>query len=373
METNTKPSLIEDIPTPPSDGFLENAGSHEEDASFEYKILKEGLESTGEWVSGDKLRMDYLRTTDGLIHKITKGMEITDKATGEKVNQPYSTIIFLDKSARPVSHLVREMWPVSAKDLDSGEIPPMPEFKFLNIDRRQWINEIDPVGTGIINMDSVDESVIRSLRSISLTPEGKRQVEADGLTEEIENMPAALDNKTILVVDETHYSGDTLRIATGLLGRAFPTAQISTAYWMKEKVKGHNRNPRWYDDTTKMGRGVNDRYADVKKLANSPEKNLYQKIGGYFLSAPHWRVEEGLRDELYYQLIGDIKELVHNPDVPVMPSFGREDAEDRIVAYNSGFSDISHLSSAQKDKIVDNVIERKNAIEKDSAEKSLPR
>jgi len=370
METQKPQNQFERTDPSPQLGDITSAAGngHEQDSQFEYHILGAGMESTGEWVSGEKLRMDYLRTTDGLIQKITRGAEVTNPATGETERTPFSTVIFLDKSARPVSHFVRELWPLFAKDIHSGEVPPLPTFRFLNIDRRQWIDRIDPNWSGAIDPDRIDTSFVRSLRSIFLSPEAKRQIaETDPDNKDIDTMPASLDNQAILVVDETHYSGDTLRVATGLLGRAFPTAHVDGAYWMREKVGGHNRNPRWYDDSNNMGRGVNQRYSEIKKLANAQEKTLYQKIGSFFLSAPHWRVQEGLQDHSYRQLVKEIKHLAAHPDVPIMPSRGRKDAEDRVIAYNTTYNP-SQLTEDEKDAIINNVITRKNDIEQRSAQ-----
>lgn len=331
------------------------------DDRFRYEILTAGFESNGEWKTGKNLRMDYLRLTDKLTYTITQGIEVTDESTGEKTRRPYSTVVFLDKSARPISHLVRAGWPLFAKDVASGEVPPMPAFKFLNIDRRQWVDQIDPTGSGMMSPDRIHPSFMWSLRSIFLTSEGKKRVQEEGLTEAVEEMSATLDDQTVLVVDETSFSGETLKIATGLMERAFPTAHIKGTYWMDEKIKGHPRNPRWYDDTTRMGRGVNDRYSDVKDLSPRTEE-YYRKFGKWFLSSPHWRVAAGIRDEGYHQLIREIKELAANPDVPILPFAGRSDFEDRIITYNDGGGDVPALTPLEKEAAVDRIMAQKKII-----------
>lgn len=365
MKTPTHHRTELTFDSPHSDS-AEGAHTYETEKPFKYELLGECNESTGRWISGEKLRMDYLHLTDNLIHKITDGVEVIDDTTGEKEKQPYSTVVFLDKSARPLSHLVREAWPHFAKNVESGEVPTMPDFKFLNIDRRQYIDQLDKNGSGIIEIDRIDQSFIWSLRSAFLTPEGKRQIEeGEGLTEEVENMTATLDNKNILVVDETFYSGDTVKIATRLLQRAFPTAHIDGTHWMKEKVGGFSRNPVWYSEAL-MGRGVSNRYAELGNhaLKSIPDDNFYAKKSGHFISSPHWRKRPGLRDSQYYQLIQEIKELTSNPDVPIMPSLGRdeEDLLDRIVAYNYD-ANPSELTPDQKDALIQEVIVRKNTID----------
>src|SRR5690606_37669804 len=125
-----------------------------EKTSFQYDLLKGHFEPDGSWKSGEELRMQYLHLTDQLIQKMTQEKEVENPETGEKQLKRPSVVVFLDKSARPLSHLVRELWPTFAKDLETGEVPPMPAFKFLNIDREQWVNEFDPKsGKGIVNVN----------------------------------------------------------------------------------------------------------------------------------------------------------------------------------------------------------------------------
>src|SRR5690606_21821980 len=113
---------------------------------------------------------------------------------------------WLDKSARPLSWLTKELWPQLAADKD-GNIPAEPEHRFVNIDRNQWASSIDPDGTGITNVDSLDQSIIRSLRSVFLENPNDR---AEGLTEHIDEAPAQLDGKQAIIVDEVRSTGRTL-------------------------------------------------------------------------------------------------------------------------------------------------------------------
>src|SRR5690606_27374644 len=111
METKTKHYSAEDGPRLPSNRPLEDTGPHEKEPPFEYKILEGHFEPDNEtWKSDQELRMQFFQLTDELIYKMTASET--------------STVMFLDKSARPLSHLVRALWPICARDLETGEIPP---------------------------------------------------------------------------------------------------------------------------------------------------------------------------------------------------------------------------------------------------------
>lgn len=247
-------------------------------------------------------------------------------------------------AARPVAWLTKELWPVLAPDMETGETPDMPEFRFVNIDREQWVNTVDPNGSGYMNIDLVDESVIRSLRSIFVSPEHK----GNGLTEEIDAAPAELDGKTILIVDEVRSSGKTLDIANKFFTRAFPTARVATSYWMKGMTTVGSRRggtaeanadlPVWYKENDEAGRGVGNRDERVSQRSDS----LTQRLGGWFLST---RLSlpsgEGIdtQDPASDQLRAEIKWLaqdVSENKVLVVRSLQREDFELRASVLNGG-------------------------------------
>lgn len=346
----------------------ENA-SPDEEAPFHYELLKGHFEPDGTWKSSEELRMQYLHLTDKLIQTMTKETEIENPETGEMELRRPSVVVFLDKSARPLSHLVREMWPTFAKDQETGEVPPLPAFKFLNIDREKWVNEFDPKsGRGVVNVNDIHPSIVRGLRSIFLTPEGKEQVIENGLTEAVDTMPTILDDESVLIVDETYSTGNTAKVASGMLQRAVPSARVSTAHWMQTSFPLKNGNikngtPVWYDDSTILGRGVGNRYADSTRnqnLGKVSKENYYRTIGRWFLSSP---LQQG-PDELYLQLIREFKELAANPDVPVMPSFTRddEDLDNRLISYNYRDINSADLSETERESLIANVVAHKNAI-----------
>lgn len=320
---------------PKSDEQLSFEGMSEiqnEPEEFEYRILKGHTRTNGSFKSDEALKTEYVRLTDDLIHRITEGIKVEDPDTGEVENKPTDYVIWLDKSARPLSWLTKELWPQLAADKD-GNIPAEPEHRFVNIDRNQWASSIDPDGTGITNVGSLDQSIIRSLRSVFLENPNDR---AEGLTEHIDEAPAQLDGKQAIIVDEVRSTGRTLTYAKKMFERAFPTANIDTAYWMDETVTlpngavGNADLPVWYNDTTETGRGIGNRNIDRSRKS----KNRTQRLGAWFLSTGLQRPDPDstqLRREIH-QLADDVKER----RILIEPGRTRDedDYDERVMRFN---------------------------------------
>jgi hypothetical protein len=190
----------------------------------------------------------YVNYTDNLINAI---QHFDTDEDGNSVPADY--VIYLDKSARPVAWMTRELWPTLTEADAQGESPKMPEMRFLNIDRMPWrINPGVEIGQDPSNFREPDEEDIIGLRSIFTAP-GKDP-----------SSPGQLDGKRILVVDEVSDSGDTLRVSTQLLERAFPDAVIKGANWMDVHTQAGDRQqskqvldrPVWYEAKEESGRGV---------------------------------------------------------------------------------------------------------------------
>jgi hypothetical protein len=301
------------------------SSSHEGD--YQYQLLTGHQRTDGSFKTDEQLRMEYIQLTDKLIYAMTDGVEVTDPATGERQTEKPDVVVWLDKSARPLAWLTKELWPKLAPDSDSDEVPPMPKFMFVNIDREQWVNSVDPEGAGGVDIERVDQSIIRSLRSIYVEPKYKR----NGITEEIDTAPTQLDGKTILIVDEVRATGRTLDIAKKFYQRAFPTAKVAGMHWMsgvaatKQGALGNRDLPVWYKSDEQTGRGVGDREATISQRSS----NTTQRLGAWFLST---RLEGP--DEPSHTLREELHQLATHPDVPVLPSFSRPDREKRMAILN---------------------------------------
>lgn len=305
-----------------------------------YLLLSGHARSDGTYKTGDQLRSEYVRRTDELIRQMTEGIEIEDPVTHEKSFERPDAVVYLDKSARPVEWLVRELWPKLAS-CPGEPTPERPQSFFVNIDREQWVNTIDPEGKGTVDINRLDPTVIRSLRSIFVSPKQKER----GLSEDIDATPSILDGKTILIVDEVFSSGRTLTYATKFFQKAFPTTKIAGAYWMggvsqRGNAQGNADLPVWYKESTSKGRGVGNR--DERRSQMSSSRT--QRLGAWFLST-------GIRDSDpdSHRLRREIKQLARDENVLIEPSLYRseEDYDERAERFNKmGLKEFIHKKRA---------------------------
>lgn len=304
---------------------------------FEYELLVGHRRTDGKFKSTEQLQTEYVRLTDELIRKMVDGVDVNDPETGEMTKEKVDYVVWLDKSARPVSWLTRDLWPLLAQDTN-GNVPAQPESRFVNIDRKQWTSAIDAEGQGKTDVSTIDQSIIRSLRSVFLKNAKDRE---HGLTDAIDNAPTQFDGKTVLIVDEVLASGRTLEYAKNFFERAFPDAKIAGTHWMgglttmgRNQSIGNADLPVWYSDHTEMGRGIGNRNIDLS--VNSP--NRVQRLGAYFLSTALKEpdpLSNKLRSELH-QLAEDARE----GKVFIEPSVLREEED-----YDERAMRLNHLGS----------------------------
>lgn len=175
-------------------------------------------------------------------------------------------VIYLDKSARPVSWMVGLFW----NDF-TNEKRPHPSY--LAIDRREWFKR---TGTDIDGNEYVDghmatfsdfkkENVtdrdIAAIRALYI-PGGIETEDID----EIMNTPTGLEGKNITIIDEVKRSGSTAAIAQYLVSRAIPEAASVNVYtyWdqgFKILDNGEHQMrgaPVWYSHSSAAGRGIGD-------------------------------------------------------------------------------------------------------------------
>ena len=175
---------------------------------------------------------------------------LADKAVAHKAD----TLVFLDKSARPLAWLLRQFWPDIAPQHEVGgsiSTAPLPAIKFVRIDRIPW--RLSP-------RQSFDEGGMRPITNSEVR--GLRAIFEIGSSN-------VLDDRRILVIDEQSETGDTLRVATSLFERAFPHSTVFATAWITSVVLGGQREvrkiPAWYPldrnwtpDEDQTGRGVFD-------------------------------------------------------------------------------------------------------------------
>ncbi|MCX6805230.1 MAG: hypothetical protein NT114_00870 [Patescibacteria group bacterium] len=197
--------------------------------------------------NSQNFRSHYIENTRQLIHEI--------------VDKNIDTVIFLDKSGRPVQWLISELWPIFAADKKK------PVSYFANIDAAEWCG-LDR-DSGVRPTDEELEEAKRNITDEDLEiirhDFGPKRVISDVLDEHGEVMPGhkvatdepLFDGKNVLIVDETAVTGATLDLAQFLFAKAFPKASFSGKHWQmnyKEKLN----NPVWYSRLDVTGRGVGD-------------------------------------------------------------------------------------------------------------------
>lgn len=209
------------------------------------------------------LRSRYVTLTDALIYRL-EGHDgwIPD------------FVVCLDKSGRPVAWLVRALWPILARtpgtDFAEDRVPPLPQFRFVNIDREQWWGHTGGSEFGVIDVSKVPDDAIASLRRVFVPA--------------ADSPGSWLDGRRVLIVDEVKNTGDTLQIARGLFTRAFPTADVRTTHWMdpgstrdRSGMRRTSEVPVWYRADIWQGRLVGNRLDpdNPRTTARNHEASLF--------------------------------------------------------------------------------------------------
>lgn len=268
-------------------------------------------------------------------------------------------VIYLDKSARPVSWMVNQFW----KDFTNKE---KPERSYLAIDRRQWLkrsgvellsNEYiaDPDGStrparaSDFDINKIPRETLARIRALYI--EGGIE---DEDVDKIMQTPTVLDGKNVTIIDEVSRSGSTLGIAQCLIRAAIPEVQSVNGhvFWSDlsmQTASGETQmgsTPAWYphDKSDWRGRGVkniNPEYFDRVYEENPTPKNRANKFGSIVLGEPL----EDPKDEpgqLSWKLQEDIAKMHEEyrkghilPSFPGPETMGGE-VDDRMCDYLEG-------------------------------------
>lgn len=270
----------------------------------------------------------YVAATDHIIGLLDGSIEsraIVDQLNPELSREKPDAVIWLDKSARPVSWFVDAFWDQFAKN-DTAR----PTDEFLNIDRVNWfvkqghliIDAARRLGPKDFDLDKVPNEEIAGLRALFTIGD----LSEENWKDEVWKLPTRLDGKNILVIDEVKNKGGTLSIATQLIKRAIPESTISGDYFWKTANYSLARTsaeaedqqmesaPVWYDSENSYGRGIGEVSLDYWNhlyQTDPSQENFKKKLGSFALSAPHYNREtyETLDDTLAKKLEQDIAYL----------------------------------------------------------------
>lgn len=228
-------------------------------------------------------------------------------------SRPSDAVIYLDKSARPVSWLVDEFWS------DFSDQPEPPRGNFLAIDRISWFRTVGMDVDGQGNFRATGEKAtfsdfLRAMQDhpispsdiararLALIPDGIAAVHAGlspehqtelasfdplafqsqqddyarrvpdlppWLIDQIFATPTGLEGKKVTVIDEVANSGATAEIAKYLVDQAIndPSTEVAThVFWKagyKKAASGEMQmlsSPVWYnhDVNPEAGKGIGD-------------------------------------------------------------------------------------------------------------------
>lgn len=296
----------------------------------DYPIFRQQVQLDERWGNNeghrwniDKTASEYVTDTANLIAVMDGTAEIyADDPGREKPDH----VIYLDKSARPVSWLVNTFW----KDFSEEE---RPSHSYLNIDRLPWFRRagFEVTSGGYIRgrdgsqhkvelrdfleeADKIPQETFARIRALFI-PGG---VETEDF-EEIMRTPTSLDGKNLLIIDEVQETGSTLGIAKYLLSRAIPELKsVNGDYFWDSGIKKNGDGtetqqlsvPVWYSHTTSAGRGigdVNEPFFQERYEENPTPRTRARALGALALSQPVNLAEEP--GELSRELAREIQQL----------------------------------------------------------------
>lgn len=251
------------------------------------------------------------------------------------------TVIFLDKSARPVAWLMDSLWGQLADD-DTTQ----PHYDFLNIDRKTWWALVGRPLVGEENrnpaefdVNDVPQELIDQIRTHFVIGD----VTEENYREKVWQLPTNLDGKEVLIVDEVKSSGATTAMAEALLSRAVPEASFRSDYfWQRpyretmeieiqdkqaktRRVETQQLNvPAWYNKDTPDGREVRDpsRLVMADLVRRMPtQENIKRKIA--------WLIESVTPEDLGQDLDPVTKRL--KQDIAMLSYLNPEDWLDHVL------------------------------------------
>lgn len=232
-----------------------------------HRVLR-GNQIVSELININENLMHYIRDTALLISIID--------GTVEGDGLPYDHVIYLDKSARPVSWLVNMLWDSFAKKSNAGVPVKRPPHTYVNIDRSPWFRhvginvsedgrkrddgELATYTDFFKNIGNLSKQHIAALHAVFIAG----GLECENVDEILSNR-TILDGKRVLVVDEVSRTGSTLKIAVKLIQTALQQCKVieGTYFWHPDEppLKAGSENiltslPVWYDPATLTGRGI---------------------------------------------------------------------------------------------------------------------
>ena len=248
-----------------------------------HKILRKG-----------KIVNERININENIIHYVQDTAHLISVIDGRlSSGGPYDHVIYLDKSARPVSWLVNMFWNDFALKDAAGNVVKRPNHSYINIDRSPWFRNVGiSVSDDGRQKENGELATYRDFEKNihNLNPRHLAEIRAlyiDGGIEKediewVMNHPTILDGKRVLIVDEVSRTGATLDIARRLFNLAVPDiGEVSGTYFWhpgEPLLKMGDEYvltslPVWYDPYTLTGRGI-----------GNPDSRYYRNLYDHYSS-----------------------------------------------------------------------------------------
>ena len=268
----------------------------------DFPIFSQQAEMGPNW--GDKAENLPLDVT--MSRYVTETADTVAVLAGESEKDrelpPTDLVVYLDKSARPVSFLVNEFWTTFTNQ-------KRPKSTFLAIDRVRWLHylgvDVDEDGQIRDEVEGKRPATINDVPKEKITKEDIARIRAlfipGGIEEEnpdaIMETSTGLEGKNITIIDEVERSGTTMELAKYLVQLAIPEAHIhGHAFWhpgfqretfpggvTKKQMRG---TPIWYDTKTSVGRAIgdiNEEFFEERHERYNTARTRAQKYGAFAL------------------------------------------------------------------------------------------
>ena len=217
--------------------------------------------------------------------------ERTKELVERIANEDVRLVVFLDRSARPVSWMLRAAW----NEFADGN--PMPKIKFANIgsEKKDVVGYVTPPRPYNFNTKKVYEEVARDYwgklgGSEEYIEKMKRDV--GGLFPQKRDAQWRYSSQEgeILIVDDSACSGFTLELAAGFFQNHFPQAYVNTYSFLRREdaalFKNNELGPEklwqgvylpWNTDKTLT---LLEEREDSKKITATPERDPEKRTRG---------------------------------------------------------------------------------------------
>lgn len=282
---------------------LLNKYSHSPD---EFPVLKK---QTHQIIIDDQKQSATININENIVHYIQETALLISVIDGSlNDTTPFDHVIYLDKSARPVSWLVNMLWDEFATKDSSGNTMARPKHSYINIDRSPWFRN---VGINVSDdgrqkdngelaryTDFVKAAEAGNLKTEHLAAIHALYIDGGIENEDIDsimNTPTYLDGKKVLIIDEVSRTGSTLNIAKYLFEHAIPEVGeiVGDYFWHPQEAPLMLGNesvltslPVWYDPNTLTGRGIGglepdyykNRYKEYLSIAENNDKIDLKKL-----------------------------------------------------------------------------------------------